>query len=181
MPGDQPFGRVDITPPVLLGKRAATARSHGVESGDPRHPFPGSRIESNSAGIFLDEEEMIMDRLKGKRALITGGTTGIGLETAHQFLNEGARVAITGKNSATLEAALKELGSNVLIIPSDASDVAAQKKVAETLRQAIQSQVPAGRFGTPREIAQAIVFLASDESAFTVGSEILIDGGMSNI
>ena len=45
----------------------------------------------------------------------------------------------------------------------------------------IQSQVPVGRFGQPSEIAQAVVFLASDESAFTVGSEFLIDGGMSNI
>jgi NAD(P)-dependent dehydrogenase (short-subunit alcohol dehydrogenase family) len=247
-----------------------------------------------------------VNRLKGKRALITGGTSGIGLETARQFLNEGARIAITGRNPATLESARKELGSGVLIIPSDSADVAAQNSVAETLgRQfggldilfvnagvaelkpieqwdeaafdrnfainvkgpyflvqallplfanpasivlnasvnahigmpntsvygatkaallslartlsgeliargirvnavspgpvstplygklglsetdlrsvsaSIQSQVPAGRFGNPSEIAKAIVFLASDESAFTVGSEILIDGGMS--
>ena len=53
-----------------------------------------------------------MDRLKGKRALITGGTTGIGLETARQFLDEGARVAVTGTNPATLDAARKELGSD---------------------------------------------------------------------
>jgi NAD(P)-dependent dehydrogenase (short-subunit alcohol dehydrogenase family) len=74
-----------------------------------------------------------MNRLKGKRALITGGTTGIGLETARQFLDEGARVAITGKNPATLAEARTALGSDVLIIPSEASDLAGQKKVAETL------------------------------------------------
>jgi NAD(P)-dependent dehydrogenase (short-subunit alcohol dehydrogenase family) len=45
----------------------------------------------------------------------------------------------------------------------------------------ILAQVPAGRFGTPAEIARAVVFFASDEAAFTVGSELLIDGGMSNI
>ena len=71
-----------------------------------------------------------MNRLRGKRALITGGTSGIGLETARQFLSEGARVAITGKNPATLEAARAELGPDVLIIPSDASAVSAQKIVA---------------------------------------------------
>jgi NAD(P)-dependent dehydrogenase (short-subunit alcohol dehydrogenase family) len=76
-----------------------------------------------------------MNRLKSKRALITGGTSGIGLETARQFLSEGARLAITGKNPETLEAARKELGSDVLIIPSDASDVAGQKTVADAVRQ----------------------------------------------
>ena len=249
-----------------------------------------------------------MNRLKGKRTLITGGTSGIGLETARRFLSEGARIAVTGQNPATLEAARKELGSEVLVIASDASNVAGQKAVAETLKQAfggvdvlfvnagvvdlrpieqmgeaafdrsfainvkgpyfliqallpifakpasivlnasvnahigmpntsvygatkaallsltrtlsgeliargirvnavspgpiatplygklglsdadlkavsasIQSQVPAGRFGEPSEIANAVVFLASDESAFTVGSELQIDGGMGNI
>jgi NAD(P)-dependent dehydrogenase (short-subunit alcohol dehydrogenase family) len=43
---------------------------------------------------------------------------------------------------------------------------------------AIKSQVPAKRFGTPSEIASAVVFLGSDESAFTVGSELIIDGGL---
>ena len=51
------------------------------------------------------------------------------------------------------------------------------QKTAETIR----ALVPAGRFGESSEIAKAIVFLASDEASFTVGSELLIDGGMSTI
>jgi NAD(P)-dependent dehydrogenase (short-subunit alcohol dehydrogenase family) len=45
----------------------------------------------------------------------------------------------------------------------------------------LQSQIPAGRWGNPSEIAQAVVFLGSDEATFTVGSEFVIDGGMSNL
>lgn len=249
-----------------------------------------------------------MDRLKGKRALISGGTTGIGLETAREFLEEGARVAITGRNPANLDAARKGLGGDVVAIQSDSMDVAGQKAVAETIRQAfgeldilfvnagiadlrpveqwdeagfdrmfatnvkgpffsiqallpifakpaaivlntsvnahigmpnstiygaskaalaslmrtlsgewigrdirvngvspgpistplygklgfsaadlknvaasIQSQVPAGRFGNPSEIAKAVVFLASDECPFAVGSELFVDGGMGTL
>jgi len=240
-----------------------------------------------------------MARLQGKRALITGGTSGIGLETARRFLEEGARVAITGHSPAAIDAARKELGE-VIVIDADAGDAADQRKVAEEIRKAfgqldvlfinagiaelrpigqwdaaafdrsfntnvkgpyflIQellpvfanptsivingsvnphigmptssvyaatkaamisltktlsgelisrgirvnavsagpimtplhagrseqekagfiSQIPVGRFGQPSEIANAVVFLASDEAAFTVGAELLIDGGMS--
>lgn len=249
-----------------------------------------------------------MDRLKGKRALVTGGTSGIGLETARHFLSEGARVAITGNNPATLAAAKRELGDEVLAIASDAGNAAAQKAVAQEIQQAfgqldvlcvnagivdlrpieqwdeasydrllsinlkgpfflvqallpvfanpasivlnasvnahigmatssiyaaskagllslartlsgelisrgirvnavspgpvktalltrlglpdadlqamsksIQDQIPAGRFGNAAEVAQAIVFFASDEAAFAIGSELVIDGGMSTL
>lgn len=77
-----------------------------------------------------------MNRLNGKRALITGGTTGIGLETARQFKTEGARVAITGTNPKTLEEARRELGPDVLVFSSDASDIAGQKLLAEQVSQA---------------------------------------------
>src|SRR5579862_1355734 len=77
-----------------------------------------------------------MDRLKGKRALITGGTTGIGIETARLFVKEGARVAVTGTNPKTLDDARKELGSDVLVISSDASEVPGQKTLAEMVRAA---------------------------------------------
>jgi NAD(P)-dependent dehydrogenase (short-subunit alcohol dehydrogenase family) len=249
-----------------------------------------------------------MNRLKGKRALITGGTTGIGLETARRFMAEGARVIITGTNPATLEAARAELGPEALVLSSNAANTSEQKSLAEAVQRhfgqldilfinagivqlqpveqwteeafdrsfavnvkgpffliqallpvfaskasivlngsvnahigmpntsvyaatkaslisfvrtlsgeliargirvnavspgpistplysklglsetdlkqvaaSIQGQVPAGRFGTPTEVADAILFFASDESNFSVGSELLLDGGMSAI
>ena len=45
-----------------------------------------------------------MDRFKGKTALITGGTTGLGLATARLFIKEGARVIVTGRTPATIKA-----------------------------------------------------------------------------
>ena len=59
-------------------------------------------------------------RLEGKVAVITGGTTGIGLATAKRFAAEGARVVVTGRNPETLEAAKRELGSQVEVVASDA-------------------------------------------------------------
>ncbi|MER9658182.1 SDR family oxidoreductase [Mesorhizobium sp. M0152] len=247
-----------------------------------------------------------MQRLRNKATLITGGTSGIGLATARRFLEEGARVAITGTNKGRLEEARKTLGDNVLIIDADAGSVAAQDDIARQLgaafgkldavfvnagivdlrpladwseaafdrsvaidlkgpyflvkalvpllsnpasiilsgsvnahmgmagthvyslakagmislartlsgeligrgiranvispgpidtplndklglgpaetkarAKAVVGMVPAGRFGTAEEIANAVVFLASDECRFMVGSEMLIDGGMS--
>src|ERR1700750_1385024 len=75
-----------------------------------------------------------MPRLHGKRALITGGTSGIGLETARRFLEEGARVAIPGSNPETLPAAHTELGE-VLVIQADAGDAAGQARVAQALKE----------------------------------------------
>lgn len=230
------------------------------------------------------------------------------LDAPRQFLAEGARVAVTGTNPETLEAARRELGEGVLVIRADAADVAGQKQVAATIEEAfggldilfvnagiallkpldawveagfdrvfdinvkgpyfliqallpilanpasivlntsvnthigmpnssvygaskaalqslirtlsgeligrgirlnavspgpvstplygklgfsetdlkhvaesIKSLVPAGRFGTPSEIAKTVVFLASDEAAYMVGSEVMIDGGMGTL
>jgi NAD(P)-dependent dehydrogenase (short-subunit alcohol dehydrogenase family) len=70
-------------------------------------------------------------RLANKTAFITGGNSGIGLATARLFVAEGARVAITGRNQKTLDAAAQELGRNALAIAADITDVAATEAAVQ--------------------------------------------------
>ncbi len=63
----------------------------------------------------------MMALLTGKTALITGGSTGIGLATAKRFVEEGAYVFINGRTQAELDAAVKEIGGNVTGVQGDGS------------------------------------------------------------
>ncbi len=62
-----------------------------------------------------------MGKLEGKIALITGGSSGIGLATAKEFVSEGAYVFMTGRRESELNAAVKEIGSNVTAVQGDVS------------------------------------------------------------
>src|SRR4051812_40681851 len=62
---------------------------------------------------------MRMERLKNKVAVITGGNSGMGLATAKLFAAEGAKVAITGRNDATLKKAVSEIGHNAIGVKAD--------------------------------------------------------------
>jgi NAD(P)-dependent dehydrogenase (short-subunit alcohol dehydrogenase family) len=65
-----------------------------------------------------------MGKLEGKVAVITGGNSGIGLATAKEFKEQGARVIITGRDQKTLDEAKREIGGDVLAVRSDASSLA---------------------------------------------------------
>lgn len=65
-----------------------------------------------------------MGKYEGKTAIVTGGTTGIGLATARLLVAEGARVIATGRDAGAIDVAQKELGSAAIVLRSDTSRAA---------------------------------------------------------
>lgn len=74
-------------------------------------------------------------RLKSKSALITGGTSGIGLATARLFISEGARVAVTGRDEAAFERVKAELGENALVLKGDVRSIEDMRAIAAEIKE----------------------------------------------
>src|SRR5215472_11260822 len=72
-------------------------------------------------------------KLTGKKALVTGGNSGIGLATARLFVSEGAQVAITGRDQRTLDEAVRELGPNARGYRADVTVAEDRKQLFATL------------------------------------------------
>src|SRR5271155_4835071 len=75
-----------------------------------------------------------MSKLQGKVAVITGGTTGIGLATAHLFVKEGADVFITGRRQKELDEAVKAIGKNVTGVQGDIANLSDLDRLYETVK-----------------------------------------------
>ena len=76
-----------------------------------------------------------MSKLEGKTAVVTGGTTGIGLATAKRLADDGAFVFITGRRKETLDAAVAEIGENVFGVQGDVSNLADLDRLYETIKE----------------------------------------------
>ncbi|MFB4317830.1 SDR family NAD(P)-dependent oxidoreductase [Actinomadura sp. 21ATH] len=75
-----------------------------------------------------------MNRFTGKTVLITGGTSGMGLATAHRLTDEGAQVIVTGRTRARVDAAVRDLGPNASGAVADTADLGAVSALMDTVR-----------------------------------------------
>jgi NAD(P)-dependent dehydrogenase (short-subunit alcohol dehydrogenase family) len=78
-------------------------------------------------------KEFIMGQLTGKTALVTGGSSGIGLATAQRFAAEGAHVFLTGRNQEKIDKAVAAIGDAATGIRSDVSDAADLRKIVDAI------------------------------------------------
>ncbi|MDE1176843.1 MAG: glucose 1-dehydrogenase [Edaphobacter sp.] len=136
-------------------------------------------------------------RLKGKKALITGGNSGIGLATAKLFVEEGAEVVITGRNQKTIDEALQLLGPKAHGIAVEITDSAARKaafkEAAEKfgkldvlfVNAGIPGNTPAG--AASEELFRSIIDINLTSAYFTVedalpylneGASIIFNGSV---
>jgi NAD(P)-dependent dehydrogenase (short-subunit alcohol dehydrogenase family) len=102
-----------------------------------------------------------MKQFEGRVALVTGGNSGIGLGAARAFAREGASVAITGRDEATLNAAAKEIGSGTLAIRADVTKLpdidAVMGRVRERFRKidALFVNAGVGKFVPLEQVTEA--------------------------
>src|ERR1700723_1989020 len=74
-------------------------------------------------------------KLQGKVAVVTGGTTGIGLATAELFVNEGAYVFITGRRQKELDQAVRAIGSSATGVQGDVANPSELERLYQTVSQ----------------------------------------------
>lgn len=91
-------------------------------------------ITNNAANFGGPEQEHVMSKLAGKVAIITGGSSGIGLATAKRFVQEGAYVFITGRRQPELDKAKAEIGENVTTVQGDVSNLADLDRLYATVK-----------------------------------------------
>jgi NAD(P)-dependent dehydrogenase (short-subunit alcohol dehydrogenase family) len=175
---NQRFGRIDA-----LFVNAGVGKFVPFE--EVTEQFFDETIGINMKGVFFTVQKAISLMSKGSAIVLNASINAhLGMPGTTVY---GATKAAVINMAKTLSADLLEKGIRVNAISPGpitsallARDGISQEKLQET-KDWIQNQVPIGRFGTPGEIAAAVLYLTAPESAFVLGAELIIDGGMATL
>ncbi|WP_143833212.1 SDR family NAD(P)-dependent oxidoreductase [Oceanobacillus timonensis] len=158
----------------------------GIGTGTPIHELSFEEwqkvIDVNLSGVFLTNKYAIEQMLKQEN----GGAI-VNNDSIHGFVGKagvGAYAAAKGgvkllTQTATAEYAAK--GIRVNNVNPGYIDTPLLKDAPDEMRQDLVSLHPIGRLGKPDEVANAVLFLASDEASFITGSSLLVDGGYTSV
>jgi len=137
-------------------------------------------IDINQVGVFLGMKSVVPSMKKGKGGSIINISSIDGLRGAPGNLAyDASKFAVRGMTkTAALE--LAEYGIRVNSIHPGVIEtpMIAQADVQDTVKE-ISKNVPLKRLGQPKDITNLVLFLASEESSYSTGSEFIVDGGMT--
>jgi NAD(P)-dependent dehydrogenase (short-subunit alcohol dehydrogenase family) len=137
-------------------------------------------MEVNSTGVFLGTKAVIGEMRKAGGGSIINISSQLGIvggdasNPAYQA-SKGA-VRIFSKNVA-VQYARDNIRCNSVHPGPIETPMSADRRRDPAFMKALMSKVPMGRIGQPEEVAYGVLYLASDESAYVTGSELVIDGG----
>jgi len=179
------FGRLD----VLVNNAGITGFENGPVPHDPEH----ASLESwravhatNLDGVFLGCKHAIgamRNTLRGSIVNISSRSGLVGIPAAAAYASSKAAVR---NHTRTVALYCAEQGLRIrcnavfpaaILTPMWEPMLGGGAEREERMR-AITRDVPLGRFGTADEVAHAVLWLASDESTYTTGSEVVLDGGL---
>ena len=164
------FGKVDI-----LVNNAAILRTQGLL--ETTEEIWDEVMDINAKGTFLGTKSVIPEMRKAGGGSIINISSGAGITGSRR--NTAYHASKGAVRIFTKSAAIQYAGENIRVNsvhpgPVDTDMLASSLSVEGGRRP---EDVPLGRYGRPEEVAYGVLYLASDESSFVTGSEVVIDGG----
>lgn len=135
-------------------------------------------VNTNLTGVFRVVKRVTKSMLRAKygRVILIGSVVGL-LGSAGQVNYSATKSALVGiARSITRELGAKNITANVIAPGFIDTDMTAE--LGEELAAKYRSQIPAGRFATPEEVAKVVAWVASEEASYISGAVIPVDGGL---